>query len=163
MLSQSDSQDSSACFPAPSPVSSSISRNTINRVRAIMMHIPWYTFEPGVRLATDTGLARSTISRLLRGQRSPSLRVATAVTDALSRRLGRSIPMNEIFSTDGGFPTPSTCELCRGACVTCTPEFAYDSRDRLKAEYRDMAPGDWCLYPKTTTSDILTATVVPAE
>ena len=59
-----------------------------NRVQMLMVHTTRYAFEGQARLAQDAGVSRSTISRLISGQAAPSLRLAEAVTRALSIGLG---------------------------------------------------------------------------
>ena len=114
-----------------------------NRIRTLMMHAPRYSFQGQARLASDAGVSRSTISRLLGGRINPSFRLAQAVTSALEKSLKRPLDPREILSPDGTYPTPSGCELagCRG----CMPEEAYDKEGRLRPEYRDLRPGDWSL------------------
>src|SRR5438094_124143 len=82
-----------------------------NRVRAIMLHIPWYTIEGQARLAYNCGVCRSTISRLVKNEFSPSYRLARAVTDALGKRLGLPLDIRDVFSTDTTYPTPKVCDL----------------------------------------------------
>jgi transcriptional regulator with XRE-family HTH domain len=134
-----------------------------HRVRAIMAHIPWYSTEGPARLAKDLGVSRSTISRLLRGDRTPTPRLAEAVTAALSRRLGRTLPIEEVFSPDGqGFPTGATCRLC-GICPGgCMPDAAYDAKGNLRPEYQGMRPGDWCRYP-TVSKQLSPSTPIPGS
>lgn len=132
--------------PNPSPGRSEERAAIQNRIHAIMAHVPRYSIEGQCRLAADTGFSRSAICRLVRGKSSPSYRIAQAVTDALSNRLGVPLDLREVFTTDGTYPTPCACDLtpdCRG----CYPEAAYDSSGTMLPEYRRMNPGDWCRYP----------------
>lgn len=122
-----------------------------NRVRAFLIHIPWYTIEGQCRLARDCGVSCSTISRLVRNQSAPSYRLARAVADSLSRRLGVPLDMREIFSTDGTYLTSCVCDLTP-ACNGCFPPEAYDCQDNLKPEFRGYKPGDWCRYPRWSAS-----------
>ena len=118
-----------------------------NRLRAVLLHIPWYSIEGFARLATDVNVSRSTISRLTGGRQQPSFRLAQAIADAVSLRLSKTVSPRELFSEDGTFPTGSTCELC--GCKGCLPPEAYDERsDRLKPAWKDAKPGDWCRYPQ---------------
>ncbi|WP_309715526.1 helix-turn-helix transcriptional regulator [Armatimonas sp.] len=116
-----------------------------NRLRAILLHVPYYAFEGTARLARDTGLAPSSISRIIRGKVSPSYVVVERVTKAISHRLGRRLDARELFTTDGTYPTPSTCELMD--CSGCHPPEAWcEITDTLRPPWRWRLPGDWCLY-----------------
>lgn len=116
-----------------------------NRVKILMAHALKYGFQGQARLATDAGVSRSTISRLISGRINPSFRLAQAVTSALEMRLKRPLSVRELLSPDGTYPTASGCELagCRG----CMPEEAYDVQGDLRPEFRAMRPGDWTLSP----------------
>lgn len=116
-----------------------------NRLRAVLLHIPWYSIEGFARLASDVGVSRSTISRLISGKQHPSFYLAQSIADAVAFRLGRPMPPRELFSADNSFPTGSVCELC--GCGGCLPPEAYDERsDRLKPAWKKAKPGDWCRY-----------------
>ena len=118
-----------------------------NRLRAVLLHIPWYSIEGFARLASDVNVSRSTISRLTGGRQQPSFRLAQAIADAVSFRLGTAVSPRELFSEDGTFPTGSTCDLC--GCKGCLPPEAYDERsDRLKSAWKGAKPGEWCRYPE---------------
>src|SRR5688500_18926549 len=78
----------SACCLADAPV--------YNRLGVALAHSTRYAFSPQVRLAADVGVSRSTISRLLGGKTRPSLRLAQAVARALTRDLGRPLPVEEL-------------------------------------------------------------------
>ena len=130
-----------ALAPAPFPARL-VPRPFHNRVGAIMLHIPWYTFRGQVRLARDVGVSRSTVCRMLSGKSAPSYPVMAGVVAALARRLNRPLELGEVFSPDGAFPTPSVCRLC--GCNGCLPAQAYDKRDdTLRPEYRDVRSGAW--------------------
>lgn len=128
----------------PAVVAGSLPRN---RLRAVLLHIPWYTMDGPARLAADIHVSRSTITRLMSGRNAPSLRVARAIARAVSRRLGKTIAACEIFRLEGkNFPTASVCELI-GTCSYCLPPEAYDDRsDRLRPAWKNASPGDWCLF-----------------
>lgn len=130
---------------------------TANRIRAFLVHAPWYSFEGQRRLARDCNVSGSTISRLVRGQSAPSYRLARAVTDALSARLGVPLDMREIFSTDGTYPTACVCDLTTD-CTGCFPEEAYDHEGSLKPAYQRLNPGDWCRYPSARDAPATVAT-----
>ncbi len=117
-------------------------RPLYNRVGAIMLHIPWYTFRGQVRLARDVGVSRSTICRMLSGRSAPSYPVMAGVVEALSRRLDRPLELGDVFSPDGTFPTSSVCGLC--GCGGCLPAQAYDKEDdTLRPEYENVRSGQW--------------------
>lgn len=117
-----------------------------NRLRAVLLHVPYYSIEGNARLARDTGLAASTISRLARGKTSPSYIVVEIITRAISHRLGRSLDAREIFTTNGCYPTPSTCALLN--CSGCLPPEAWqEGSDTLRPSWRSHRPGDWARYP----------------
>ena len=127
----------------PQPLTARLLQRPLhNRVGAIMLHIPWYTFRGQVRLARDVGISRSTICRMLSGKSAPSYPVMVGVTAALSRRLNRPLELSEVFSPDGIFPTPNVCALC--GCGGCLPAQAYDrNEDTLRPEYRHVRSGAW--------------------
>ena len=115
-----------------------------NRLRALLLHIPWYSIEGQARLAADLHVARSTVSRLVNGRFTPSYRLVEKVTQAVSQRMGKAIDARDLFTTDGTYPTPSACALCD--CSGCLPPWAWDERwDRLRPEWRDARPGDWSM------------------
>jgi len=114
-----------------------------NRVKVLLVHIPKFSIQGQARLATEVGVSRSTISRLVHGRINPSYRLARGVTDVLARRLGKPLDMREVFSTDGTYLTPSGCALCR--CHGCVPDVAWDEEGRLKTGWEDARPGDWSL------------------
>lgn len=119
-----------------------------NRVRAYLIHIPFYSIEGPARLAQDCGVYRSTIGRLARNEISPSYALARRVTDALSRRMGVELDIREVFSSDNTYPTAKVCDVTPN-CNGCFPPEAYTADDVLKPEYRDQRPGDWCTYPSS--------------
>lgn len=121
-----------------------------NRLKAFLVHVPFYSFEGQFRIAHDCGVSCSTISRLIRHQTNPSYRLARAITDVLARRLGVPLDMRDVFSTDGTYPTPCVCDLIPD-CHGCFPDEAYDSEGNMQPEYRDLRPGDWCRFPPLIT------------
>ena len=48
-------------------------------------------------LARDSGLSLSSVSRILRGERRPSLDAARQLTEALSRSEGRPVSLDELY------------------------------------------------------------------
>src|ERR1051325_4871007 len=115
-----------------------------NRVRAFMIHIPWFAIEGQQRLARACGVSNSTICRLIRHEAMPSFYLAEMVTRAPEERLGRRLDMREVFSTDGTYLTSCVCDLV--GCSGCFPDEAYDEDDNMRPEYRDLRPSDWCRY-----------------
>lgn len=117
-----------------------------NRVQMVMLRTTRYAFEGQAKLAHDAGVCRSTISRLLSRQAAPSLRLAQAVTDALSRTLGLPLKTSDPFSQDGTYSQPSACTLsgCRG----CLREWAYDHKGYCRPQWANAKPGDWSLSPQ---------------
>ena len=114
-----------------------------NRVRVLLVHIPKLSIRGQARLASEVGVSRSTVSRLVNGRINPSYRLARGVTSALERMLGYPLDMRDVFSTDGTYLTPSGCGLCR--CPGCLPDEAYDSEDNLHPAWRGQQPGDWSM------------------
>ena len=137
-----------------------------NRVRVLLVHIPAFSIQGQARLADAAAVARSTISRLVNGRISPSYRLARAVTDALEKRLGQPLDIRDVFTTDGTYPTPSGCALCR--CKGCLPEDAWGEDNVLKSEWRDARPGDWSIarpadVPVPTDGLVSTGSNIPAD
>ena len=114
-----------------------------NRLRAVLLHVPFYSIQGAARLAADASLSPSTICRLCGQKSSPSYAVAEAVTWAISKRVGIDLESREIFSTRGGtYPTPSACELM--GCPGCLPPEAWDEdTDMLRPEWQNQKPGEW--------------------
>ncbi len=128
---------------APPPV--------FNRLKAVLLHIPFYSIETLARLAVDTELSKASLSRLTRGKSRPSFRTAEAIAWAISKRSGVQIHPCEIFSADGAFPTPSACKLmgCRG----CLPPEAWNEQtDRIKPLWRNAKPGEWSRFESDPSS-----------
>lgn len=112
-----------------------------HRIGAVMAHVPWYAFKSQARLAADLGFSKSAVSRLLRGECTPSLALACSLANTLEKRLGRPLELRELFSLDGTYPTPSACQLV--GCANCLPPEAYDRDDNLRPEYRTVPAGQW--------------------
>ena len=116
-------------------------RVVTNRLAAVMEHIQDYYIEGASHFAKDAGVSRSALSRLLRGESSPSYALVCALTKALEQKLGHRIDPRELISVDGTFLTPSVCELV--LCNGCLPDCLYDEQDRVKPEYRHIRSGHW--------------------
>lgn len=116
-----------------------------NRVHTVMIHASRYSFQGRARLAADVGVSRSTISRLINGQTSPSHALVQSITDALSTHVGKPLSPRDLFSPDGRYPERSGCLLsgCRG----CFPEAAFDGHGRRRVEWQNARPGEWSLAP----------------
>jgi Helix-turn-helix. len=128
----------------------------INRLRALLLHVPYYSIQGPARLAADVGCSRSTVTRLLSGRSRPSFRVAQAVADALTQRSGAPVSARDVFSPDGTF-AESACHKMR--CRGCLPPEAWDERrNRLKPEWQNARPGEWSrpasLLPASAASNI---------
>lgn len=111
-----------------------------HRVREIAWHIPWYGFKTQARLAKDSGVSPSTISRLMRGRELPSLLVTLRLTDALAARLGRPLDVREVFSLDGLYPH-GVCQLA--SCRGCQAPTAFDKSDNSVPGAPGMERGQW--------------------
>jgi len=116
-----------------------------NRLSLVLAHTCRYAFEGQARLARDVGVSRSTISRLVGGRTRPLPPLMRRVTEALGLALGRPLPLRELFSPDGTYPTRSGCALCH--CPGCIPEYAFDRFCERRPAYAAMRPGDWTLSP----------------
>lgn len=114
-----------------------------NRLKAIMSHIGYLSFQGTVRLAREAGVSHSVVSRIINGKTAASFPVMVAITNALEKRLGHKIDPREILSFDGIYPTASVCELC--GCKGCLPDEFYTKDDELKPEYRGIKAGSWSL------------------
>jgi len=140
--------------PAGHPIQSSVTRINVrpvsNRISALMAHTTRYAFKGESRLATDAGVSKSAVSRLLNGQSSPSFALVSALTKAFSKRLNLLLDPHEMISFDGSYPTPSVCELC--GCRGCLPSEAYDEENRLRPEWKDIQPGRWSVLPRPTSA-----------
>lgn len=122
-----------------------------NRLAIVLAHTCRYAFEGQARLARDVGVSRSTISRLIGGRTRPLPPLMRKVTEALGLALGRPLPVRELFSPDGTYPTPSGCALCN--CPGCLPEYAFDRFCERRPAYAAMRPGDWTLAPAAVKQD----------
>jgi hypothetical protein len=117
------------------------SRHPECRLKSIMDHIGYLSFQGTVRLAREAGVSHSVVSRMIHGKTTASFPVVVAITHALEKRLGRHVDPREILTFDGKYPTPSVCQLC--GCRGCLPDAFYTRDDELKPEYRGIKPGAW--------------------
>ena len=116
-----------------------------NRVQTVMVHVNRYSFQGRARLAADAGVSRSTISRMINGQTSPSHALVQAVTDALAVHLKKPLVPRDLFTSDGCYHERSGCRL--SGCTGCLPEIAFDGHGRRRVEWLNACPGDWSLSP----------------
>lgn len=116
-----------------------------NRILALMAHTTRYAFKGETRLASDAGVSKSAVCRLLNGRSSPSFVLVVAITKALEKRLGRPLDPRDLISLDGHYPTTSACELA--GCKGCLPLEAYDENNRIRPEFKNIKPGQWCIAP----------------
>jgi transcriptional regulator with XRE-family HTH domain len=112
-----------------------------NRIAAILIHCPRYAFMGLTRLATDAGVSKGAVSRLIRGERRPSYVLVTRVVAAIERELGRPLDLREVVREDENYPTASPCALA--GCPGCLPNWAYDESDGLRPEFEGVPPGGW--------------------
>ena len=120
-----------------------------NRIRAIMAHINYLSFEGQARLAREAGISPSAISRLVRGETNPSFTHVLALLRVFEKHLGKRIDPRDILILDGDYPTPSVCELCD--CKGCLPDQFYNSDGTIKEEFKHIKPGEWSLLPDVKT------------
>ena len=131
---------------AAAPVASRRARPRLyNRVQTVMVHVNRYSFQGRARLAADAGVSRSTISRMINGQTSPSHALVQAVTDALAVHLKKPLVPRDLFTSDGCYHERSGCQL--SGCAGCLPETAFDGNGRRRVEWLNARPGDWSLSP----------------
>jgi DNA-binding XRE family transcriptional regulator len=117
-----------------------------NRIALIMAHTVRYAFHGLPLLAKDSGVARTSLYRLARDEAKPSLMEARQIAETLSREIGKEIPLEEIFTIMGAYPTPSACILCD--CQGCRPDWAYTPSNKLRPEQKAQKPSDWSLAPR---------------
>lgn len=106
-----------------------------------MAHLDRYAFRGVTRLAADSRVSSSSISRIIAEKMNPSYFMMIRLTGSLERALGRHLDPRELFAESGEFPTRSCCFLvgCRG----CLPENARDEWGELKPAFRGVKPGGW--------------------
>jgi len=114
-----------------------------------MLHINWYLSSGRARLAAEAGVSRSSLSRVLSGQRGPSFSFAWKVTQAVERRLtrlwkgtgreGTRLDPCELFSLDGSYPTPAVCALC--GCPGCRVGRTWEQEQARRWEQQQAGHG----------------------
>lgn len=120
----------------------------INRVSDVMIHSNRYAFHGVTRLALDSKVSPSPVSRLINGKMNPSFAMVARITNALEKTLGYRIDPRDLVSELGTFLTPHTCDLAD--CQGCLPENATDEFGDIKPAFAGVKPGCWVTsrYPK---------------
>lgn len=112
-----------------------------NRIAAIMLHIRRYDSQSIARLAEDSGVSRSEVSRLLRGRVNPSYVIVERIHLCLEKYAGRRLNLREIVSETGSYPTAYVCDLLK--CKGCLPAYTVNEFGDRLPEYRDWKGGRW--------------------
>jgi transcriptional regulator with XRE-family HTH domain len=112
-----------------------------NRIAAVMLHIDRYDTQSIVRLAEDSGVSRSEISRLLRGRVNPSYVIVERVHLCLEKHAGRRLNLREIVSETGHYPTAYVCDLMK--CRGCLPAYIFNQENEILPQYRSLRQGQW--------------------
>lgn len=112
-----------------------------NRIAAIMIHLDYYDTKGIARLADDAGVSRSEVSRLLHGRTNPSYVIVERIHLCLERMLGRRLPIAEIVSETGLYPTAYVCDLMK--CRGCLPAYVYNQEGEVIEEFRNLRKRQW--------------------
>lgn len=112
-----------------------------NRIFAVMMHTRGYAFRGTSRLARDAGVAKSTVSNLLRGKTKPLYITISRLVKCLESQLGLPLDPKELLSETGQYPTPFICYLV--GCPGCLPDSVYDQDGVRKRKYGAVRSGQW--------------------
>lgn len=99
---------------------------------------PRYSFMGATRLARDAGVSKSAVSRLMRGETTPSFTVAVRSASALERSTGLAIDPREIVSESGEWGVPFVCDLM--GCKGCLASWMYDGEERVRPEFAHVLP-----------------------
>lgn len=110
-----------------------------------MEHVPRYSFMGATRLARDAGVSKSAVSRLMRGETSPSFAIVARIASALERSTGFAIDPREIVSESGEWGVPFVCALM--GCKGCLASWMYDQEERVRPEFARVLPGRWSGEP----------------
>ncbi len=113
-----------------------------NRIGAIMIHTSKYSCFGPSRLASDAGVSVSAVSRLIHGRTIPTTSVLARVMVALTNELGYRLPLDEVISLTGKYPTRNICDLlkCRNGCL---PGKAWEENNDPKPEWWCKRGGNW--------------------
>ena len=112
-----------------------------NRIAAVMAHTARYSFRSVSRLASDSGLSKSTVCHLVRGKASPLYITAARIVKCLEKETRRPIDCTELFSEDGWYPTSYVCDLV--GCNGCLPDVLFDADGSRTPGLEDFKPGRW--------------------
>lgn len=120
----------------------------IQRFADVLDHINRYQFHRVTRLAKDSGVSPSTVSRIISNQFNPSFALIEKLTNAIEKELGYPIDPRDLIAHNGRFRTRSVCDLT--GCEGCLPSIALDEFGSTKPAYQGIAPGTWVtsLYPR---------------
>jgi transcriptional regulator with XRE-family HTH domain len=120
----------------------------INRIADVTAHLDRYMFKGTTRLALDSKVSPSTITRILNNQINPSFALVARITAAIESEFGIQIDPRNLVAENGDFLTPFTCDLM--ACKGCLPESALDEFGDLKPAFTNVSKGKWVSsrYPK---------------
>lgn len=120
----------------------------VNRFGDVMAHTSRYAFGGVTKLAHDSLVAPSSVSRLMRGNSNPSFVLVARLTAALEKELGYRIDPRDLVAEYGKFMTDYTCDLCE--CTGCLPEKALNEFGDVMPPFIGVQPGRWITsrYPK---------------
>lgn len=104
-----------------------------NRIAEVMAHTTRYAFKGTSRLASDAGVSKSAVCRLLNRNSSPSYALVVAITHALEKQVKCPLDPRDLVSLGSSYLTRSTCELvgCRGCALSlkATPDPSHSFAD----------------------------------
>jgi transcriptional regulator with XRE-family HTH domain len=114
-----------------------------------MSHASRYQWHGITRLSADTGIHRTTLTRIIKGTVVPTVQSAARIAEALERDLGHRVDPRDLFAEEGRFPHRFTCDLVDG-CRGCLPDIATDEFGDRKKSYEGIEPGKWVTsrYPR---------------
>ncbi|MFN8140433.1 MAG: hypothetical protein U0R49_11610 [Fimbriimonadales bacterium] len=112
-----------------------------NRVAALMLHTDRYSTFGLQRLALDTGLSKSAITKVKSGKTRPLYSTFAKIVKCLEFQLGQSLPVDEVVSAQGSYPTKYVCQLV--GCSGCTPDRFFAKGSWRTKAYRDFRAGQW--------------------
>lgn len=113
----------------------------VNRLADVAIHTSRYSFKGRSRLARDTGINPATMSRLWRGQSTPTFTTVAKIISALEQQLGRRLHIRDVFACDGEYLTPFVCTVA--GCSGCLPDQAYDEFGDRTPKFQSVRPGEW--------------------
>jgi DNA-binding XRE family transcriptional regulator len=94
-----------------------------NRVEDLMAHTTRYAFMGPSRLSKDSGVSRSTISRLMQGKSRPSYLTVLKLAAALERAVGGRIDLRDLVGLAHLPPSSTPCQIagCPGCSLSVGP------------------------------------------